>query len=130
MNIVILISFGFGTFNRIIENSFSNVEEILFSITTFSIFILSITSLILLILKNKNSVAILTYLFVLIMITLSIGILISIFIVNDFGNDKLDYFIASFLYLIIFGFLFIVQRFKSKEKLYEIDIDSIGTQND
>lgn len=125
LNITILISFGFGSFNRIRENSFSDKEEILFSITAFSIFILSIISLILLILKHKNSLTILSCLLVLIMITFSIGILMSIFIIKDFGEYKGDYFVASCLYLIVFGFLFIIQRFKYKKNEYE-NIEEIG----
>ncbi len=130
LNIVIVISFGFGTFNRISEYSLNDIEEILFTITTLSIFILSIVLLVLLILKNKKSVIILSCLFTLVMMTFSIGIFESIFIVKDFGEDKTDYFLAFFLYLIVFGILFIIQRFKFKEKLYEIEIDSIGKHTD
>lgn len=124
-----MVSFGFACLNRIVTNSFNGLKEILFSITTFSIFILSTISLISLILKNKNSVFILSGLLILIIITLSLGVLMSFFIIKDFGENKSDYFVASCLYLIVFGLLFLIRRFKYKEVQYE-NIEEIGTQND
>jgi len=44
---------------------------------------------------------------------------------NDFGEDKTDYFVASFLYLITLGFLFVIQKFKHEEIQYE-NIEEIG----
>ncbi|WP_415326691.1 hypothetical protein [Chryseobacterium sp. MMS23-Vi53] len=129
LSLIVMTSFGLAGFNRIITNSFNDFQEVLFSITTFSIFILSVISLILLILKNKNSVLVLSSLLVSIIITLSLGILNSIFIMKDFGINKSDYLIAFCIYLILFGFLYLIQRFKYKDLKYE-SIELIGTHND
>jgi hypothetical protein len=123
-----MVSFGFACLNRIITNSFNGLNEILFSITTFSIFILSTISLISLILKNKNSVIILSGLLILIIITLSLGVLMSFFLIKDFGENKSDYFIAPCLYLILFGLLFLIRRSKYEEIQYE-NIEEIGIHN-
>ncbi|PVV53473.1 hypothetical protein DD829_19345 [Chryseobacterium sp. HMWF035] len=129
LSVIFMISFGIASFSRIITNSFNDLNDILFSITTFSIFILSIISSVSLILKNKSSVIILSSLLVSITITLSLGILISFFIFKDFGINKSDYIIAFCMYLLLFGLLYIIQRFKYKDQNYE-SIELIGTQND
>ncbi|PTT68024.1 hypothetical protein DBR25_20645, partial [Chryseobacterium sp. HMWF001] len=103
LSVIFMISFGIASFSRIITNSFNDLNDILFSITTFSIFILSIISSVSLILKNKSSVIILSSLLVSITITLSLGILISFFIFKDFGINKSDYIIAFCMYLLLFG---------------------------
>lgn len=120
-----MIAFGFACYNRWIINSFSNGEEILFSITTFSIAVLATLSFFSLILKNKKSVGLLSGL--LILITASLGILRTVFISKNFGINRMDYFLAFGFYLVLFGLLYIVRRFKAVH--YE-NIDLIGLKKD
>jgi len=126
LSFILMLAFGFAVYNRWITNSFNNGEEILFSITTFSIAVLSMLSFFSLIFKKKYSINLLFGLLVLIMITISLGILRTIFILKSFGDDKLDYFLAFSLYLVLFGILYIVRRFKAVR--YE-NIDLIGQEN-
>ncbi|KMQ64201.1 hypothetical protein ACM39_16890 [Chryseobacterium sp. FH2] len=83
-----------------------------------------------LILKNENSVIVLSSLFILIIIILSLGVLMSFFIMKDFGENKDDYFVVFILYLIAFAFLFIAKRFKYKGNLNELEIENIGKHED
>lgn len=120
-----MIASGFACYNRIITDSFSDLEEVLFSLTTFSIAILSTLSFFSLILKNRKSVALLSSLLLLMIITISISILISIFIIKDFGISKTDYFAAFAVYSVLFGVLYVVRKFKVVQ--YE-NIDLIGQE--
>ena len=127
LSFILMIAFGFACYNRIITNAFSNLEEILFSVTTFSIALLSTLSFFSLILKNKKSVLLLSGLLVLILITISLGILRAIFILKSFGIESIDYFLTPLLYFVLFGILYIVRRFKAVH--YE-NIDLIGLKKD
>lgn len=127
LSFILMIAFGFGCHNRWITNSFSSGEEILFSITTFSIAVLATLSFFSLILKNKKSVGLLSGLLLLILITASLGILRTVFISKNFGINRMDYFLAFGFYLVLFGLLYIVRRFKAVH--YE-NIDLIGLENE
>ena len=83
-------------------------------------------SLVLLILKNKKSIIILSSVLILILMVLTIFFFQSIFIKKDFENDITEYVTATLPYLIGFGFLFMMQKFKYIEDFSQNEIEEIG----
>ena len=104
-----------------------DLEEDISFIAICISWVLLIFSLILFILKSKIAILTLTIQLTILFLMISIPLFYSIFIENDFGENKSDYFTVPLIYLIIFGFLFVLQKFKYVENFSEIEIDEIGT---
>jgi len=129
LNITILISFLVGVDNRIETKDFDSILDV-FSFTAITLIsILSLISLVMLIIKNKNSTIVFSVVVLLILLLISVFLIYSIFVVKDFGENKADFYTAPIPYLIIFGVLFLIHKYKSIEKFEYLEIDEIGKQN-
>lgn len=129
LNTFLFASFLIGLYNRLGTNNFDYFLDAISFITISLISVLSLISLILLIVKNKYSIIVFSAVLFLILLIISVFVFYSVFILGDFGENILDLYTVPMVYIIIFGFLFILYRFKYKEVQYE-NIDLIGTQND
>lgn len=129
LNTSLSISFLFGVYNRITTNYFDDFLDVFSFIAIILISILSLTSLIMLIIKNKNSIIIFSIILLLILLMISVFLFYSIFIVKDFGENMADFYTAPIPYLIIFGVLFLIHKYKSIDKFEYLEIDEIGKPN-
>ena len=129
LNITISISFLVGVNNRIETKDFDSILDI-FSFTAITLIsILSLISLVMLIIKNKNSTIVFSVVVLLILLIISVFLIYSIFVVKDFGENKADFYTVPIPYLIIFGVLFLIHKYKSIDKFEYLEIDEIGKPN-
>lgn len=129
LNITISISFFVGVDNRIETKDFDSILDV-FSFTAITLIsILSLISLVMLIIKNKNSTIVFSVVVLLILLLISVFLIYSIFVVKDFGENKADFYTAPIPYLIIFGVLFLIHKYKSIDKFEYLEIDEIGKPN-
>ncbi|MEG2079478.1 hypothetical protein [Chryseobacterium sp.] len=129
LNIIISISFLVGVNNRIDTKDFESILDV-FSFTAVTLIsILSLISLVMLIRKNKNSTIVFSVVVLLILLTISVFLSYSIFVVKDFGENKADFYTAPIPYLIIFGVLFLIHQYKSKDNFEYLEIEEIGKQS-
>jgi len=126
INGVFATLFGFAFYTRVITNSFLNTKDFIYSILIFLIGALSALSLFLLIKKSGSSILTFSITLILILIIFSYGIFESIFIIKDFGGDILDYTLMPAIYFILFGLLFIIQKYKFKKGIIPLEIEEIG----
>lgn len=127
-NFVTVGIFGFASYNRLSVGAYSNVRDIVFSTTTFSIAVTSLISLFFLLSKNRNSVKTFSIMLILLLSTFSIGILDSMIIKGDFDYDKFTISLVFFMYAITVGFLLMARKFRIKEDFRFVEIDEIGTK--
>lgn len=129
LNITISISFLVGVDNRIETKDFDSILDV-FSFTAITLIsILSLISFVMLIIKNKNSTIVFSVVVLLILLLISVFLSYSIFVVKDFGENKADFYTAPIPYLIIFGVLFLIHKYKSIDKFEYLEIDEIGKPN-
>lgn len=128
LNIFLFISFSLGVYNRIILNYFDDFLDIISFVVLFTISILSLISLILFIGKNKNSIIVFSTVLLLILLIFTCAIFYSIFIVKDFGESIIDFYLVPILYLVILSVLLGIYKFKYKQNISELEIEEIGTQ--
>ncbi|CAD7816641.1 hypothetical protein CHRY9390_03210 [Chryseobacterium aquaeductus] len=125
VNVIFLIAFGFGIYNRVFLNSVFDI----YSIIIFIIAVLSVLSFILLIKKNKLSILTFSISLVLISLTIAFSIIKAIF-EGHYGNGSLDYIMPSIIYSILFSLLFLIIKFKSKNDYFQLEIDQIGQKEE
>ncbi|GAA4161810.1 hypothetical protein GCM10022217_28100 [Chryseobacterium ginsenosidimutans] len=130
LNIFLFTSFLIGLYNRLETNNFDYFLDAISFITISLISVLSLISLILLIVKNKHSIIVFSAVLFLILLIISVFVFYSVFILGDFGENISDLYTVPMVYIIIFGFLFIIYRFKYRENTYELEIEDIGIHND
>ncbi|SMP34196.1 hypothetical protein [Chryseobacterium profundimaris] len=130
LNIFLFVSFSLGVYNRIETNYFDDLFDVLSFIIINVISILSLISLVLLIKKNKESIIVFSGVLLLILFIILSAIFYSIFIVKDFGENTMDFYLAPALCLMIWGILFGMHKFKYKQNLYEFEIEEIGKHNE
>lgn len=128
LNIILLISFSFGIYNKI-ENYYADdfIDVLLLAVISV-VTLLSFISLTLFITKNKNSIIVFSAVLILILLFISIFVFYSIFIVKDFGENVTDLYTVPGVYFIIFGILFICHKFKYRQDLFELELEEIGTR--
>ncbi|NML71403.1 hypothetical protein HHL23_16560 [Chryseobacterium sp. RP-3-3] len=130
INLIFSAVFGFASVNRIVTNSFLIKRDIIYSLSIIIIAILSIIGLVSLIIKYKQSIRIFSYTLILLIITFTFGILESIFIRKNFGNDTSDYILVPILYLIMIGLFILIQKSKFKDNSVFLEIEEIGKHAD
>lgn len=130
LNIFLFTSFSFGVYNRIESDYFDDFLDVLSFGVINLITVLLFISLILSIIKNKNSIIVFSVVLILMLLLISIFIFYSIFIIKDFGDNPTDFYIAPLIYLVIFGILLVIHKFKYKQNLYELEIEEIGKYED
>lgn len=130
LNIFLFTSFSFGVYNRIESDYFDDFLDVLSFGVINLITVLLFISLILLIIKNKNSIIVFSVVLILMLLLISIFIFYSIFIIKDFGDNPTDFYIVPLIYLVIFGILLVIHKFKYKQNLYELEIEEIGKYED
>lgn len=59
----------------------------------------------------------------------TIGLFESIFIKKNFGKDLIDYILLPICYLIIFGLLRLIKKYRFEDNSASLEIEEIGTQN-
>ncbi|KMQ63091.1 hypothetical protein ACM46_14220 [Chryseobacterium angstadtii] len=128
INLIFSALFWFATVNRIITNSFLTKRDFIYSLSIVILAILSTIGLVSLIIKNKRSIRIFSYTLILLMATFTLGVLESIFISGNFGNDINDYVLSPILYLMMIGILILIQ--KSKDNSMFLEIEEIGRHTD
>lgn len=126
LNIVLFISFSIGLINRIETDNFDNLIDVFSFVAIIMICILSFSSLIMFIIKNKNSIITFSAVLFLILLIISFFLSHSIFIVKDFGENSTDFYTAPLVYGIILGILFITNYFKFRKNINELEIEEIG----
>lgn len=126
LNIILFISFSIGLINRIETDNFDNSIDVFSFVAIIMICILSFTSLIMFIIKNKNSIITFSAVLFLILLIISFFLLYSIFIVKDVGENSTDFYTVPLVYGIILGILFITNYFKFRKDINELEIEEIG----
>lgn len=129
LNILLLVPCLLGFFDRIQDDNFENIKDTLTFLTICFGCLLMLITLELLILKNQISIIILSVVLAIITLIITIALFYSFFIVKDFGENTSDYFTVPLFYLIIIGFLYIMQKFKYFEDFTEMEIQEIGKEN-
>lgn len=125
INCIFVTLFGFAFYTRVITNSFLETKDFIDSILIFLIALLSTLSLFFLIKKNRYAILTFSATLIIILIIFSYGIFEAIFIAKDFGG-VLDYILMPAIYFILFGLLFIIQKYKFKGKVIPLEIEEIG----
>lgn len=126
LNFFLLISFSIGLINRIGTDNFDNSIDVFSFTAIVLICILSLSSLIMFIVKNKNSIITFSAVLFLILLIISFFLFYSIFIIKDFGENVTDFYTVPLVYGIILGILFMTNYFKFKKNIDELEIEEIG----
>ncbi|MFC7345522.1 hypothetical protein ACFQO9_02180 [Chryseobacterium zhengzhouense] len=126
LNFFLFISFSIGLINRIETDNFDNSIDVFSFTAIIMICILSLSSLIMFIVKNKNSIITFSAVLFLILLIISFFLFYSIFIIKDFGENVTDFYTVPLVYGIILGILFITNYFKFKKNINELEIEEIG----
>lgn len=126
LNFFLFISFSIGLINRIETDNFDNSIDVFSFTAIIMISILSLSYLIMFIVKNKNSIITFSAVLFLILLIISFFLFYSIFIIKDFGENVTDFYTVPLVYGIILGILFITNYFKFKKNINELEIEEIG----
>lgn len=130
INIFLFISFLIGLINRIETDNFNNLIDIFSFIAIILICILSLSSLIIFFIKNKNSIITFSAVLFLILLIITFFLFYSLFIIKDFGENFTDFYTVPLVYGIILGILFITNYFKFRKDFNEFEIEEIGQKQD
>lgn len=125
VNVIFLISFGYGIYNRVVLNSVFDI----YSTIIFLITVLSVLSFILLIKKNKLSILTFSISLILIFSTITFSIIESI-LKGSFGGDSIDYIMPPIIYFVLLGLLFLIIKYKSKIDYFQLEINQIGQKEE
>ncbi|MBD8081392.1 hypothetical protein [Chryseobacterium caseinilyticum] len=126
INLILLIGFSLGLINRIETETFDEYTGVLSYCALILLFILSLASLIMFIVKNKYSIITFSSVIFVIFLTISFFVFYSVFIIKDFGENTSDFYDLPVVYGIIGAILFITNYFKFKEDFSKLEIDEIG----
>lgn len=125
VNVIFIISFGYGIYNRVVLNSVFD----LYSLIIFIITVLSALSFMLLIKKNKLSILTFSTSLILISSLITFSIIKSI-LEGSFGGDSIDYIMPPIVYFVLLGLLFLIIKYKSKVDYFQLEINQIGQKEE